>query len=330
MTTLGQMAAAGVAWALVILACAIVGVAALAWSNGRRIRRQRVRLNRVLRRFERAEVELLRLRKTVAAQAAARAGGDPNAAIEFRSQFGEDVYVWELLGPRRVGFYIEVGAFDGLDQSVTWAFEQMGWTGLLVEAIPERAQQCRTRRPKSSVVHAALGERGGPDSIEFTVVEGAGSAAMLSYDPKGSRTTEHLETIRTLGASTRTVRVPMRTLDNLLDELAAQGRGPTDGIDFAVIDVEGAELSLLKGWDLERWRPRVLIVEDNTMGRDAAVLEYLRSRGYTDVMPLGLNIVFVRTDESALLERARTLAELVPWPNFGMEFGTGIGAGRTP
>ena len=46
-------------------------------------------------------------------------------------------------------------------------------------------------------------------------------------------------------------------------------------------------------------------------------------------MPLGINIVFVRTDESALLERARTLAELVSWPNFGMEFGTGIGAGRT-
>ena len=66
------------------------------------------------------------------------------------------------------------------------------------------------------------------------------------------------------------------------------------------------------------------------MGRDSAVLEYLRSRGYTDVMPLGLNIVFVRTDESALLERARTLAELVPWPNFGMKFGVGIGAGHNP
>ena len=329
MTTLGQIAAAGVAWALAILSGAVVGVGALAWRTAVRTRRQRVRLNRVLRRFERAEMELLRLRKTVAAQSAARSGGDPSVPIEFRSQFGEDVYVWELLGPRRGGFYVEVGAYDGHDLSVTWAFEQMGWTGLLVEAIPERAEQCRTRRPKSSVVHAALGEPGGPDAIEFTVVEGAGSAGMLSYDAPGVRTTEHLETIRALGAGTRTVRVPMRTMDSVLDDLAADGRGPTDGIDFAVVDVEGAELGLLKGWDLDRWRPRVLIVEDNTMGRDSAVLDHLRSHGYTDVMPLGLNIIFVRTDESALLERARAMAELVPWPNFGMEFGVGIGAGRT-
>ncbi|MCH7791690.1 MAG: FkbM family methyltransferase [Planctomycetes bacterium] len=329
MTTLGQMAAAGVAWALAVLACALVGVTGLAWSNARRIRRQRVRLNRLLRRYERAESDLLSLRKQHAAQVASSLD-TPKGTIDFRSQFGEDLYLWELFDGKRTGFYVEVGAFDGHDQSVTWAFEKIGWVGLLVEAIPERADQCRTNRPKSTVVHTALGQPDSPDSIEFTVVQGGPSAAMLSYDPKRSRTTEHIEIIRTLGASTRTVRVPMRTMDSVLDELAAQGRGPTDGIDFAVIDVEGAELSLLKGWDLDRWRPRVLIVEDNTMGRDSAVLEYLRSRGYTDVMPLGINIVFVRTDESALLERARTLAELVPWPNFGMEFGTGIGAGRTP
>ena len=93
MTTRGQMAAAGVAWALAILACAIAGVAVLAWSNAQRIRRQRVRLNRLLRRYERAESDLLSLRKRHAAQVASSLD-TPKGTIDFRSQFGEDLYLW--------------------------------------------------------------------------------------------------------------------------------------------------------------------------------------------------------------------------------------------
>ncbi len=310
---------------LVISALAVTALI-FAIANTRRLNRQRIRLNRLLRRFERAESDLLSLRKRHASQIASQPNPPP-ITIDFRSQFGEDLYLWELFDGKRTGFFVEVGAFDGHDQSVTWAFEKIGWVGLLIEAIPERAEQCRTNRPNSTVVHAALGQPDSPDSIEFTVVQGANSAAMLSYDPKRSRTTEHIDIIRTLGASTRNVRVPLRTMDSVLNELAGTSSGPTDGIDFAVIDVEGAELSLLKGWDLDRWQPRVLIVEDNTMGRDSVVLDYLRAQGYTDVMPLGLNIVFVRTDETALLERARAMANLVPWLNFGLEFGVGIGVG---
>lgn len=311
------------------LAIAALALTALmfALATTRRLKRHTIRLNRLLRRFERAESDLLNLRKRHAAQIASYPD-PPRITVDFRSQFGEDLYLWELFTGKRTGFYIEVGAFDGHDQSVTLAFEQIGWTGLLIEAIPERADQCRTNRPNSTVVHTALGQPDSPDSTEFIVVQGANSAAMLSYDPKRSRTTEHIDIIRTLGASTRTVRVPMRTMDSVLDELAGTGREPTDGIDFAVIDVEGAELSLLKGWDLDRWQPRVLIVEDNTMGRNSEILDYLRPRGYTDVMRLGLNIVFVRTDEAAVLERARTMANLVPWLNFGLEFGVGIDPGH--
>jgi FkbM family methyltransferase len=311
------------ALAVVLALAALV----LAWANTRRIGRERVRLGRIQRRFERAEADLLHLRKrTAVAQAGRQAVSNPDATtdpIAFHSQFGEDVYLWELFEGKPTGTFLEVGAYDGCDLSVTWAFEKIGWVGLLIEAIPERAEQCRLNRPRSTVVHTALGEPGSPDSIEFAVVEGTGSQGMLSYDPKGSRTTEHLDTIKAAGHTTTTVRVPMTTMDHVLN--THKDQLPSTLIDFAIVDVEGAELNLLKGWSLRDHKPRVLIVEDNTMGKDPAVLDYLRSKGYIDVCPLGLNIVFVHADETALLERARKMAQLIPWPNFGKEFGVGIG-----
>src|SRR3954467_449899 len=56
--------------------------------------------------------------------------------LEFRSQFGEDSMLWALFAGQLDGFFIEVGAFDGYDCSVTYALEAIGWKGLLVEPIP--------------------------------------------------------------------------------------------------------------------------------------------------------------------------------------------------
>jgi len=41
-----------------------------------------------------------------------------------------------------------------------------------------------------------------------------------------------------------------------------------------VIDVEGGELEVLDGFDLQIQRPRVLIIEDNSMGRDPALRNF--------------------------------------------------------
>ena len=65
--------------------------------------------------------------------------------------------------------------------------------------------------------------------------------------------------------------VEVTTLDALLE-------GHTGGIDFVVLDLEGHELAALEGFDLERWRPSVLLVENNDAG--GAVRRYVGERGY--------------------------------------------------
>jgi len=58
-------------------------------------------------------------------------------AVEFYSQNGEDFLLWSLFKGRKSGFYIDIGAFDGIHLSNSYYFEKNGWDGVCVEAHPE-------------------------------------------------------------------------------------------------------------------------------------------------------------------------------------------------
>lgn len=53
------------------------------------------------------------------------------------------------------GFFVEVGANEPKRFSQTWALEQAGWRGLLVEPIPELCEALRQERPRATVIEAA-------------------------------------------------------------------------------------------------------------------------------------------------------------------------------
>src|SRR6185436_17619755 len=48
-----------------------------------------------------------------------------------------------FLGERGNGFFVEVGAYDGISFSNTSCLAARGWSGMLVEYIPRFAQACR-------------------------------------------------------------------------------------------------------------------------------------------------------------------------------------------
>ncbi len=238
--------------------------------------------------------------KVYALEAAGRlreAGRSAALPIEFRSQFGEDLLLYDLFEGQTEGTFIEVGAFDGYNYSVTYALEAMGWKGLLIEAIPERAAECAKRRPNSKVVHAALGKRGSSGETAFTVLEDQ-YGGMLSYHTTSRRHQQLNEK-----APRRTVTVPYTTMDDLLSQW-----GPAGGeVDVAAIDVEGGEVALLQGFDLHRHRPKVMLIEDNSRGADPALREYMSTQPYVMCGWLEVNAVFVRAD---LTEFQRRMARI--------------------
>jgi FkbM family methyltransferase len=237
----------------------------------------------------------------------ARRGITPRVAPEFRAEWGEDTLLYDLFEGTTEGAFVEVGALDGYQASITYVFEAIGWRGLLVEPIPERASACKKRRAGSHVVHAALAKPGSGASTTFMVPLSA-EAEPSAYRQHEGMGTGHLRALESAGAEMRPITVPLTTMD------AALAEGGFEHVDFVVLDVEGAELDVLRGFDLERFRPRVLIVEENSLGRDQQVVKYLERAGYVRTMWIAANGVYVRASDSEMRRRAERLASSVYSP----------------
>ena len=207
------------------------------------------------------------------------------------SQFSEDRQLAEIFGAA-TGCCLEVGAFDGVTGSTTLAFEQRGWQAILVEPLPEMAALARSRR-RGPVFAVAAGPHDG-----YVVIRRSREDIALS-GVAGIGTQEELQRLRRI--TFEAIEVRQLTLDQILSESRVAR------LDFATIDVEGFESSVLMGFDLERWRPRVVILEDNSRGLDPTVPTLMARRGYRRFRTTGVNDWYARRGDRPLVSR-RALA----------------------
>ena len=77
--------------------------------------------------------------------------------IESYAQWGDDVLVWEHFGKKTDGVFLEAGANHPTSLSQTYLLEKRGWTGVLVEPVPECCEKLRAERAGSQVFQNALG-----------------------------------------------------------------------------------------------------------------------------------------------------------------------------
>lgn len=201
---------------------------------------QLVRLSRARRAAKQLKARLLRLRRPT------RPGLD-----------GLDMKIAEYVDFDS-GFYIEAGANDGYRQSNTYFLERKrSWRGLLVEPIPELAERCKKNRPGSTVMNCALVANDYPGSSIEVRYAGLMSLVVGAQGDTQAEDQHIQDGIIVQGLdSTFTVQVPARTLSSILDEI-----GAPSAIDLLSLDVEGYELDVLKGLDLARHRPTVIVVE---------------------------------------------------------------------
>jgi FkbM family methyltransferase len=181
--------------------------------------------------------------------------------------------VREFLGDTP-GTFIEVGANDPFRGSQTWHLEEAGWNGLLVEPLSEHADRLRQNR-KAQVAEAACV---GPELAGKTL-------ALNVAGPGGVQSTLAEEFVEPEIAAEEARNVEAATLDALLEKFAI------DRVDFLSVDVEGLELDVLRGFSLERYRPRLILLEDRV--RDRRLHCYMLARNYRLVRRTGQNAWYV-------------------------------------
>jgi FkbM family methyltransferase len=179
------------------------------------------------------------------------------------SQHGEASIVAALVEPGWPRYLVDVGAHDGRSLSNSFPFLALGWAGTLVEPLPQAFEQLAQRyadRPDVHCVRAACSNWDGEGRLD---VGDDGGAPMTS----------------TLGgrASRGGLAVTVRTLTAVLEETDAPG-------DFSLllVDAEQKDYEVLAGLDFDRYRPRVVVTEDDIAhpARHAEKYALLRERGY--------------------------------------------------
>jgi FkbM family methyltransferase len=192
----------------------------------------------------------------------------------------EQELVREFFGHARSGFFVEVGANRPQQESQTWHLEQLGWTGVLIEPQPQLAEELGRMRRASVFAVACSSPQNAGRRMPLHL---AGALSSLDRERMAP------------GAQPRQViEVPVRTLDDVLMRAGAPLH-----FELLSVDVEGHELEVLSGFDLPRWRPRLIMLEDHV--GNLAKHRYLRRAGYRLVRRFENNGWYVPNEAHAKL-----------------------------
>lgn len=186
-------------------------------------------------------------------------------------------FVKNVLGKKN-GFYIDIGANDGVTGSNSKLLEEHGWQGVLVEPNPNLQAELKANRPLALIKQYAITDQ---TQIEFNCVQGEGNLHGLSRIDDSQEFADHVEKH---GGKIQKHIVMGKKLTDLLIEIDA----PKD-LDFLSIDVEGHELSVLKTLDFDRFQPKLICLEDNSKGECLENCNYLKDKGYVYICRTGVN-----------------------------------------
>lgn len=213
-----------------------------------------------------------------------------NQTFVSYSQNLEDVMLWRALKHVEQGFYVDVGANDPKTLSVTRAFYDRGWHGINID--PITYQNLSRERTRDINLEVAVSDAEG--EINFFVLS---DSALCTSDP------DVADQYRQTGQTIVEKRVLSLTLNQILETYV------DSPIHFMNIDVEGAELKVLTGLDLSRWRPWIILIEATVPTTTTPTFfkweHLLTSRNYKFAYFDGLNRFYVAEEHSELIDAFR-------------------------
>ncbi len=167
-----------------------------------------------------------------------------------------------------------MGAYHSRWLSNSYLLEKGGWCVYCIEPNPYCWENLKERL---HVYKYAIGAEN-KDNIDFNIYNaGHGPDGMAGFTSVKLHESLPRETIK----------VNMRTLDWFIENHVYK-----QYIDFLSIDVEGSEMDVLRGIDLEKWEVKIISVEN--INKNPNRNEYLTPRGYTKTKRFVFNDIYER------------------------------------
>jgi FkbM family methyltransferase len=186
------------------------------------------------------------------------------------AQNGQDVWIAHQLRELRGGYFVEIGADDGVRFSNTHMLEaSFDWRGICVEPNPQTYDLLRNNRRCWTDPRCLWHSSG--DELDFSVAEDSTLSTLTAF-ASGDHLAEHRHLVGQ-------ITVPSVSLNDLLREHDAP-----DIIDYMSIDTEGSEVEILDAFDFDRHSFRCITVEHNYTANEAVLDRLLANNGYRRVL----------------------------------------------
>jgi len=185
---------------------------------------------------------------------------------------GEDLILLKIFNGKTNGFFVDIGCYHPIVGSNTYVFhKKYNWTGMNVDANPDSIVKFNQLRTNDINLNVGVGPDDGVTLNFHRFSEGA----LNTFSDAIKEERIQRDKQQFIGS----IEVAVNTLENLLDKYAADRE-----IDFLDVDVEGLDLEVLQSNNWQKYRPRIVMVEDQNRVEDAftslPTYTFLREQGY--------------------------------------------------
>ena len=163
------------------------------------------------------------------------------------SAYGEEILVNRILKSYKKGFFVDVGAHNPVIGSLTKRLYDKGWSGLNLDFSEPNIKLLKLFRRRDI-------------SIQTGVSDKNGMKESFSFDPSSGTNTLNKEYAegwsKNFYKKFEVKKIKCQTLTNILDQYNVRS-----DFEYLNIDVEGHDLNVLKGFDLNFYKPKLITCE---------------------------------------------------------------------
>ena len=181
------------------------------------------------------------------------------------SMDGEDIFIINYFKNKNNGFYIDVGCYHPLHRNNTFLLHKNGWSGINIDIHQFSIDLFNYLRPDDVNLNCAVSNSNG--------------VTKMFYQKKLSQlsTIDEKQAKIAFQGNIKTSEIKCFTLNAILEKLKFNDKK----IDLLDIDVEGADLKVLKGFNLEKFKPELICVETHEKEiKHSEIYEYLSNFSY--------------------------------------------------
>ena len=157
------------------------------------------------------------------------------------SHWGVDLIITKLLNSKNKGIYIDVGCHHPFLNNHSYLLYKSGWVGINIDIDYNSIDMFNFFRKKDV-------------NIQTAVTDHKGEVDLFFYHNRAAKNTISKE----FGSGAKEKKkINSDTLNNIIEN----SKFKNSKIDFVSIDVEGNEMNVLNGFNLKKYKPKLILLE---------------------------------------------------------------------